>query len=56
MDAPTPDPQIEPKHGDVVTIDGRKAVFLYRRGSAAVVRFEASGDSRVVPFGKLERR
>jgi hypothetical protein len=50
-DAPTP----EPRHGDVVAIDGRKAVFLYRRGLAAVVRFDETGDSRVVPFSKLKR-
>jgi hypothetical protein len=56
MDAPSPDREAEPKHGDVVTIDGRKAVFLYRRGRAAVVRFEESGDSRVVPFRKLQQR
>jgi hypothetical protein len=45
----------EPKHGDVVAIDGRRAVFLYRRGRAAVVRFDKSGGSRVVPFSKLQR-
>jgi hypothetical protein len=50
-DAPLPDP----KHGDVVAIDGRKAVFLYRRGHAAVVRFDQGGDSRVVPYAKLKR-
>jgi hypothetical protein len=50
-DAPTPDP----RHGDVVAIDGRRAVFLYRRGRAAVVRFADGGDSRVVPFSKLKR-
>ena len=50
-DAPLPDP----KHGDVVAINGRKAVFLYRRGGAAVVRFDEGGDSRVVPYEKLKR-
>lgn len=50
-DAPLP----IPRHGDVVAIDGRKAVFLYRRGRAAVVRFNTSGDSRVVPYEKLTR-
>jgi hypothetical protein len=50
-DAPTPDP----KHGDAVAIDGRKAVFLYRRGRAAIVRFADGGDSRVVPYAKLKR-
>jgi hypothetical protein len=50
-DAPTPDP----RHGDVVAIDGRRAVFLYRRGRAAVVRFAGGADSRVVPFSKLKR-
>jgi hypothetical protein len=53
--APTTDPQGDPRHGDPVAIDGRKAVFLYRRGGAAVVRFQESGDSRVVPFAKLRR-
>jgi hypothetical protein len=47
--APLPDP----KHGDVVAINGRKAVFLYRRGRAAVVRFNEGGDSRVVLYEKL---
>jgi len=51
VDAPSP----EPKHGDVVAIDGRRATFLYRRGLAAVVRFDETGDSRVVPFSKLKR-
>jgi hypothetical protein len=51
VDAPSP----EPKHGDEVAIDGRRAVFLYRRGPAAVVRFDESADSRVVPFTKLKR-
>jgi hypothetical protein len=50
-DAPSP----EPRHGDEVAIDGRRAVFLYRRGLAAVVRFDESADSRVVPFKKLKR-
>jgi len=50
-DAPSPDP----RHGDVVAIEGRKAVFLYRRGRAAIVRFDETGDSRVVPFSKLKR-
>ena len=50
-DAPSPDP----KHGDVVAVEGRKAVFLYRRGRAAVVRFDETADSRVVPFSKLKR-
>jgi hypothetical protein len=50
-DAPTP----EPRHGDVVAIDGRSAVFLYRRGLAAVVRFDETVDSRVVLFSKLQR-
>jgi hypothetical protein len=50
-DAPSP----EPRHGDAVAIDGRRAVFLYRRGLAAVVRFDESGNSRVVPFSKLKR-
>jgi hypothetical protein len=50
-DAPLPDP----KHGDLVAINGRKAVFLYRRGGAAVVRFDEGGDSRVVPYEKLKR-
>jgi hypothetical protein len=48
---PTPDP----RHGDLVAIDGRKAVFLYRRGRAAIVRFDKGGDSRVVPYAKLKR-
>ena len=51
LGAPSP----EPKHGDEVAIDGRRAVFLYRRGPAAVVRFDESSDSRVVPFTKLKR-
>ena len=34
--APTPS---EPKPGDAVTVDHREAVFLYRRGRAAIVRF-----------------
>jgi hypothetical protein len=48
-------PPHEPKHGDVVAIGGRRAVFLYRRGLAAVVRFDETSDSRVVPFTKLKR-
>ena len=51
--APTPD---EPKPGDHVTVGGREAVFLYRRGAAAVVRFYGEDDARVVPFSKLRRR
>jgi len=48
-DVPLPDP----RHGDVVAINGRKAVFRYRRGRAAVVRFNEGGDSRVVLYEKL---
>jgi len=50
-DAPTP----EPRHGDLVAIGGRRATFLYRRGRAAVVRFDQTVDSRVVLFSKLQR-
>jgi len=52
-DAPTPH---EPKPGDFVTVDGREAVFLYRRDGAAVVRFYGEDDARVVPFSKLRWR
>ncbi len=50
-DAPTP----EPKHGDLVAVDGRRAVFLYRRGRAAIVRFVKTVDSRVLLFSELQR-
>ena len=48
--APAPD---EPKPGELVTVDRREAVFLYRRGRAAIVRFAGQDDARVVPFSKL---
>jgi hypothetical protein len=43
----------QPKHGDVVTVGGREATFLYARGHAAVVRFTGEAESRVVPVSKL---
>ena len=46
----------EPKHGDIVIVDGREAIFLYRRGQAATVRFKEGARCRVVPFAKLRWR
>lgn len=51
--APTPD---EPKSGEIVVVNDRPAVFLYRRGDAAVVRYFDEEDSRAVPFAKLRWR
>ena len=48
--APTPD---GPRHGDFVTVNGRAAVFLYRRGAAAFVRYYGEDDSRAVPLSKV---
>lgn len=52
-DAPTPD---EPKQGDLVIVNDRPAVFLYRRGDAAIIRYFEEEDSRAVPFAKLQWR
>lgn len=52
-DAPTPDP---PKPGDIVLVNDRPAVFLYRRGDAAIIRYFEEEDSRAVPFSKLRWR
>lgn len=52
-DAPTPD---EPKPGDMVVVNERPAVFLYRRGDAAIIRYFEEEDSRAVPFAKLQWR
>jgi hypothetical protein len=43
----------ELRPGDAVNINGRAAFFLYRRGTAAVVRFRGERITRVVPFTKL---
>jgi hypothetical protein len=51
--APAPD---APKQGDTVVVNDRPAVFLYRRGDAAIIRYEDEDDSRAVPFAKLRRR
>jgi hypothetical protein len=52
-DAPTPD---RPKPGDIVVVNDRPAVFLYRRGDAAIIRYFEEDDSRAVPFAKLRWR
>jgi hypothetical protein len=54
-DASTPPPGDAPefKPGDAVSVEGRTAFYLYRRGDAAVVRFPGERGSRVVPFAKL---
>jgi hypothetical protein len=52
-DAPTPD---DPKQGDIVLVNGREAVFLYRRGDAAIIRYFGEDDSRAVPFSKIRWR
>ena len=46
----------EPQQGHIVVVDGREAVFLYRRNQAAIVRYEGEDDSRVVPFSKISCR
>ena len=46
-------PTDEPKPGELVTVDGREALLLYRRGQAAIVRFASQDDARVVPFSKV---
>ncbi len=51
--APTPD---EPKPGDMVVVNERPAVFLYRRGGGAIIRYFEEEDSRAVPFAKLQWR
>jgi hypothetical protein len=51
--APTAD---MPRPGDVVAVSGREAVFLYRHGAAAVIRYAGEEDARVVPFAKLTWR
>jgi hypothetical protein len=43
----------KPKPGDVVTVAGREATFLYRRDGAAVVRFAGETESRAVPYSKV---
>jgi hypothetical protein len=45
-----------PKQGNVVLVNGREAVFLYRRGEAAAIRYSGEDDSRIVPYSKLQRR
>lgn len=40
---------------DVVSIGGRRAMFLYRRRSAAIVRFDGQAETRVVPLAKLHK-
>ena len=50
--ASTPD---DPKHGDIVTVGGREAVFLYQRGKSATVRFKPGGRAQVVPLAKIRR-
>jgi hypothetical protein len=45
-----------PRQRDIVLVNGREAVFLYRRGGAAIVRYHGEGDSRAVPFSKLRLR
>jgi len=52
-DAPIPD---SPKAGDIVVVNERPAIFLYRRGDAAIIRYYDEGDSRAVPFAKLRWR
>ena len=48
--APIPD---EPRQGDTVVVNGREALFLYRRGDAAFIRYRGEDDTRVVPYSKL---
>lgn len=50
--APSSEP---PRQRDIVLVNGREAVFLYRRNAAAIVRYRGEEDSRVVPFSKLRR-
>jgi hypothetical protein len=52
VDAKAPE-QVEPKAGDVVALDGRQAVFLYRTTDAAIIRFEGEIATRAVPLSKL---
>jgi hypothetical protein len=52
-DAPTPD---APKQGDIVVVNDRPAVYLYRRGEAAIIRYFDEEDSRAVPFAKVRWR
>lgn len=52
-DAPIPD---SPKAGDIVVVNERPAIFLYRRGDAAIIRYFEEEDSRAVPFAKLQWR
>lgn len=51
--APIPD---QPQHGDIVIVNGREAVFLYRRDNAAFIRYYGEEDTRAVPFSKLHWR
>ena len=46
----------EPQPGDHVTVNGREAVFLYRRDDGAVIRYYGENDARLVPFSKLRWR
>jgi hypothetical protein len=39
--------------GDAITVKGRAAFFLYRRGEAAIVRFAGERESRVVPLARI---
>jgi hypothetical protein len=55
VDALTPEPD-RPKPGDLVVVNERPAVFLYRRGDAAIIRYFEEEDSRAVPFAKLKWR
>ena len=52
-DAPTPD---VPRPGDIVVVNDRPAVYLYRRGEAAIIRYFEEEDSRAVPFAKVRWR
>jgi len=49
--APIPADELTP--GDVVLVDGREAVFLYRRGKSATVRFKPGARARVLPLSRL---
>ena len=46
----------EPKHGHIVIVNRREAVFLYRRGAAAFIRYSGEDQTRAVPLTKLRWR
>jgi len=46
-------PSAGPRPGDAVAVGERSAIFLYRSGPGAVVRFAGQTGTRVVPFAKV---